>query len=208
MANFAILLGGNLTVTSRLLQQIAGARIIAADSGMLHAAALGVTPELWIGDFDSSGSELALKYRHVPRQAYSAEKDMTDGGLAIADALNKGGRNLILVGGFGGQSDHMLGHVGQIIQLARSGISARLTSGDEEAHPVIPGHTLIDLPSHTRLSLVPLSDLRGLDVAGVKWPLQQQDVPLGSTLTLSNIAHGPVRVSLQHGHAVAIAYPR
>ena len=33
MANFAILLGGNLTVTPRLREQIAGARIIAADSG-------------------------------------------------------------------------------------------------------------------------------------------------------------------------------
>ena len=42
MTRFAILLGGNLTVTPRLRQQLAGARVIAADSGMTHAAVLGV----------------------------------------------------------------------------------------------------------------------------------------------------------------------
>ncbi|MBI2718541.1 MAG: thiamine diphosphokinase [Rhizobiales bacterium] len=208
MAHFAILLGGNLTITSRLRKQIAGARVIAADSGIVHAAALGVTPELWVGDFDSSGSELAVQYRHIPRQTFSAEKDTTDGGLAIADALSKGARSVLLVGGFGGQADHMLGHFGQIIQLARAGIPARMTSGDEEAHPIIPGHTLIDLPAGTRLSLVPMTELVGLDLTGVRWPLQQRDIALGSTLTLSNIANGAVQVSLKSGHAVAIAYPR
>jgi thiamine pyrophosphokinase len=133
--------------------------------------------------------------------------DVTDGGLAIARALRRGARKLVLVGGLGGQSDHALGHFGQIIQLARAGFSAILTSGHEEAYPIVPGNTLIDLPPDTRLSLIPLTDLVGLDLVGVKWPLQQEDIVLGSTLTLSNIAHGPVRVALKSGHAVAIAFP-
>ena len=58
MTLFLILLGGELTVTERLMRQISGARVIAADSGMRHAAALGVNPELWIGDFDSSDAAL------------------------------------------------------------------------------------------------------------------------------------------------------
>ena len=66
MTRFAILLGGDMTPTARLRGQIKGARIIAADSGMMHAAALGVVPELWVGDFDSAGSELTMQYREVP----------------------------------------------------------------------------------------------------------------------------------------------
>ena len=54
MSTFVILLGGDLVVTERLRQQIAGARILAADGGIRHAAALGVDPELWLGDFDST----------------------------------------------------------------------------------------------------------------------------------------------------------
>ena len=68
MTRFAILLGGNLTVTPRLKSQIRGARVIAADSGMMHAAALHLMPELWVGDFDSAGSELTMQYRDVPRE--------------------------------------------------------------------------------------------------------------------------------------------
>ena len=104
MSRFAILLGGDLVVTPRLHRQIAGARIIAADSGMKHARALGLVPELWVGDFDSSGSELMLDYALVPRQTHSADKDATDGEIAVEEALRLGASEIILIGGLGGQS--------------------------------------------------------------------------------------------------------
>jgi thiamine pyrophosphokinase len=207
MSRFAILLGGSLTVTSRLRRQLAGARFIAADGGMIHAAALGVEPELWVGDFDSSGSELLLQYRHVARQSHAQEKDATDGDLAVAEALRRGGRDVLLVGGFGGQADHTFGHFGLVLRLARAGHASLLTSGGEEAHPLIPGVTEIDLPPDSRISIVPFADLTGLDLEGVRWPLVRRDVPLGSSLTLSNIAHGRVRISLASGYGMAIAYP-
>ncbi len=207
MERFAILLGGDLTVTPRLRRQLEGARVIAADSGMIHAAALNLSPELWVGDFDSAGSELTVQYRHVPRQVHPAEKAATDGGLAVAAALERGARELILVGGFGGQADHTLAHFGLILHLAMAGHSSFITSGDEEAHPIIPGSLEIDLPQHSRLSIVPFTDLIGLDLEGVKWPLAKRGVPLGSTLTLSNVALGPVRIALASGQAIAIAYP-
>ena len=58
MNRFLILLGGDLVRTPRLDAQAAGARVIAADSGIRHAHARGVSPELWGGDFYSSGSSL------------------------------------------------------------------------------------------------------------------------------------------------------
>lgn len=68
MSTFVILLGGDLVVTDRLKRQIAGARILAADSGIRHAAALSVEPELWLGDFDSTSAELRVQYGHVPQR--------------------------------------------------------------------------------------------------------------------------------------------
>ncbi len=208
MTRFAILLGGDLTATARLRKQLEGARVIAADRGMIHAAALELAPELWVGDFDSAGSELAVQYASVPRQVHPPEKAATDGGLAIAVALERGATELVLVGGLGGQADHTLGHFGQVLHLANAGFASFITSGDEEAYPVIPGTLKIDLPRHSRISIVPFTDLAGLDLEGVKWPLVNRDVPLGSTLTLSNVALSPVRITLRAGHAIAIAYPR
>jgi thiamine pyrophosphokinase len=207
MTRFAILLGGDMTPTARLRSQIRGARIIAADSGMMHAASLGVVPELWVGDFDSAGSELALQYREVPREAFPAEKDATDGAIAVEEAIRRGAREIILLGGLGGQTDHAAGLLGQSIAIARAGIACLLTSGMEEAWPLIPGRTRTELAGGTRISIVPFGDLEGLDLTGVKWPLEKRNVPLGSTLTLSNVALGPVEIGLRSGHGMVIAYP-
>ena len=208
MTAFAILLGGDLTITARLRSQIRGSRVIAADSGMMHAAALGLMPELWVGDFDSAGSELAIQYREIPRETFPAEKDATDGAIAIAEALRRGASRIVLAGGLGGQTDHTAGLLGQALQLARGGTPCLVTRGEEEAHPVIPGETVLDLPPESRVSLVPFCDFAGLDLEGVRWPLTLRDVPLGSTLTLSNVAHGAVRIRLRAGYGMAIAYPR
>jgi thiamine pyrophosphokinase len=207
MTRFAILLGGDMTPTARLRTQIKGARIIAADSGMMHAASLGLMPELWVGDFDSAGSELALQYREVPREAFPAEKDATDGAIAVEEAIRRGAREIILLGGLGGQTDHAAGLLGQSIAIARTGIACLLTSGMEEAWPLIPGRARTELAAGTRISIVPFGDLEGLDLTGVKWPLEKRDVPLGSTLTLSNVALGPVEIGLRSGHGMVIAYP-
>ncbi len=206
MTRFTILLGGELTITPRLMRQIEGTRVIAADAGMVHAAALGIVPELWLGDFDSAGSELVIAYRDVPRRSYPAAKDKTDGALASEEALALGATELVLVGGFGGQADHALGHFGQLLGLARAGVKVMMTSGNEEAYAVTTGELSLDLAAGTRLSLIPFSDLEGLDLDGVRWPLVKRDVPLGSTLTLSNVAEGPVHIALAKGYAIAVAY--
>jgi thiamine pyrophosphokinase len=100
-----------------------------------------------------------------------------------------------------------MGILGQSLDIARQGIACLLSSGMEEAWPLLPGQVTAELPPGTRLSIIPYTDLVGLELEGVKWPLRNRDVPLGSTLTLSNIALGPVRVALRAGHGIAIAYP-
>jgi thiamine pyrophosphokinase len=73
---------------------------------------------------------------------------------------------------------------------------------------VLAGELTIDLPAQSRLSFIPFADIEALDLDGVKWPLVKRDVPLGSTLTLSNVAHGPVLIRVRSGYGIAIAYPQ
>src|SRR5262245_59142188 len=121
MSRFAILLGGTLDVTPRLLAPVRGSRAIAADSGMMHAAALGLDAELWVGDFDSTDEPLAMRYAHVSRDVHPVDKAATDGEIAIETAIERGASDFILVGGFGGQADHTFGHAGLVLGLARRG---------------------------------------------------------------------------------------
>jgi thiamine pyrophosphokinase len=207
MARFVILLGGNIDVTVRLRRQTAGGRVIAADGGMRHALLLDLDVELWVGDFDSTLPEIAERYFHIPKVKHPAEKDATDGEIAVAHALERGANEFIMVGSLGGQADHVLGHFGLALRLAAKEHRVLMTSGDEEAYPFVAGKHAIDLPPGSRLSLIPFADLTALDLTGVKWPLKQRDVTLGSSLTLSNVATGPVEISLEQGYGIAVAYP-
>lgn len=207
MSKFAILLGGDVTPTIRLKSQLQGARVIAADSGMKHAAALELVPELWVGDFDSAGSDLEVAYRDIPRHVFPAAKDATDGEIAVREAFARGAAEIILVGAFGGQFDHALAHATQLIGLAERGIKAFASSGSEEAWPLLNSLTLWQIAKGTRVSIIGLTALKALSIIGVRWPLNKRDVPMGSTLTLSNESLGDVAITLEQGRAVVMIYP-
>lgn len=206
MSLFVILLGGDLTVTARLKAQIAGARVIAADSGIRHAVALGAVPELWVGDFDSVTDDDRQRWKDVERQVFPSEKDKTDGELAADAAIARGADALVLAGAFGGErADHAFLHMTSAIGLAERGIVARLTSGREEGQPVLPGRMRPDLPQGTLFSVLPFSDLSGLSIRGVKWPLSARFVPFGSSLTMSNVVDGDCEITLTGGRAMLVA---
>jgi thiamine pyrophosphokinase len=208
MTRFAILLGGQVTPTERLKQQIAGSRLIAADGGMEHTAALGVEPEVWIGDFDSCTPEQQAKHGHIPRIEFPVAKDATDGDLAISEAFRRGATEIVLVGGFGGQFDHVLAHATMLLAMARREIPCMMTSGSEEAYPLSWQINLDGLKAGTRISIVPTSDIKGLTLRGVRWPLEHRSVPFGSTLTLSNATTGDVVLTMDAGSGLLIVYPR
>ena len=204
---FSILLGGSLMPTDRLAQQTRGSRVIAADSGILHAETLGLAVELWVGDFDSTPKAEIPRFAQVPREEWPADKDRTDGEIAADAAIARGATSILFVGGLGGQTDHALGHFTLALRLARQGVKVLISSGDEEAMPLIAGSHELDLPPASRLSLIALTDLKSLTLKGVRWPLSAADIPLGSTWTLSNIAEGLVQIQLEAGYGIAVAYP-
>ena len=208
MNRFTILLGGDLIRTPYLDAQIAGSRVIAADSGMRHAAGLGIVPELWVGDFDSVPKRLENAYPAVPREVFPSEKDKTDGELAIDRALVRGATHLVLAGAFGGpRADHAFLHLAVAMKLAESGTPVVLTSGAQEGHPLLPGASRFDYEDGTLFSIVGFSALSGFTLRGVKWPLDAVEVAFGSSLTVSNEVKGGLRVELKSGRAVLIAHP-
>lgn len=208
MTCFAILLGGDLVVTPRLTRQLHGARVIAADSGMKHAAALGVSPELWAGDFDSVDDGLRAAHADVPTEIFPAEKDLTDGEIAVEAALARGASELLLVGAFGGaRADHAFLHLAAGMRLAEAGVACLLSSGDQEGVPLLPGERRFDYDPGTLFSVLAFSDLAGLTLDGAKWPLAGRAVPFGSSLTLSNAVERALTVRLGAGRAMLIAHP-
>ncbi len=207
MSRFTILLGGDLTVTPRLKKQIAGTRIVAANSGLRHAAALDVVPELWVGDFDSTEPDWLDAYEDIERITFDADKDRTDGELAVEKALSRGASSLLLAGAFGGpRPDHAFLHLSMALALMSRSVKTLLTSGDQEGVPLPHETSGFDYPAGTMFSILAFSELRGLTVEGAKWPLDRVAVPFGSSLTLSNIVTGNLSVTLGEGRALLLAH--
>ncbi len=208
MSLYAILLGGDCHPTPRLAAQIAGARIIAADSGIVHAAALGIVPELWIGDFDSIDPDGDPRWAGIPRMEFPRDKSESDGEIAANEAIRRGARRLVLAGAFGGpRSDHAVLHMTAALRLAERGVPALLSSGVEEGLAILPGTTRPALPAGSLFSVMAFSDLAGLTITGARWPLRGRDVPFGSSLTLSNVAGADLQITLDAGRAMLVARP-
>jgi thiamine pyrophosphokinase len=208
MSRFVILLGGTLVRTPRVDAQVANARVIAADGGIAHARTLGLTPELWVGDFDSVPADLPTDAQSVPRQPFPRDKDQTDGELAIAEALQRGATSLVLVGAFGGpRADHTFLHLALAIRRAKERIDVILTSGRQEGVPLLPGTREFDYEYGTPFSILGFSHLSGLSVSGAKWPLQCVEMPFGSSRTISNEVTTELRVTLSVGRAMLLAHP-
>jgi thiamine pyrophosphokinase len=208
MSRFFILLGGELVRTPRIDAQLLGSRVIAADAGMAHAVTLDVLPELWVGDFDSVPDDLPESHKGIEKQVFPAEKDKTDGELAIAAAIARGATSLVLAGAFGGaRADHAFLHLALALRLAEDGIPTLLTSGAQEGQPLLPGTTEFDYADGTLFSVLGLSALSGLTETGAKWPLDNVEVGFGSSLTLSNEVSGTLRIALKSGRAVLLAHP-
>ncbi len=202
---FVILLGGPLHVTQRVRKQVRGRRVIAADAGVQHAEALGLQPELWVGDFDSANEELKRRFSRVPRQLHPADKDMTDGALAVQEALKQGAEDILLLGAMHGRTDHALSHLLMLADLTNAGCRAMASSGLEEAVGIAAGHHVISLPAGVTFSLIGFSPLRDVHLTGARWPLRGEDLPFATTRPLSNIAEGQIALKIGEGKGVLIA---
>lgn len=187
-----ILAGGELEPTERLRALAAEADlVIAADGGLRHARALGVTPARIVGDFDSVDAEVLAAWPDLPRERHPEEKDDLDLELAIAAARAAGAERLRLVGTLGGRFDQSLAALLIAARLRAEGLRVALDSGAEEVRLLgADDRSGIVAPAGTRFSLLALGDGARVSVAGARYELERAPLPLGVGLGLSNAVGG------------------
>jgi thiamine pyrophosphokinase len=87
-----------------------GALMVAADSGLVFTESAGIRPDWIVGDMDSIDSVNRLD--HYPKErviCYPVDKEYTDTEIALALLLEKGCKDIWIVGGGGGRLDHIFG---------------------------------------------------------------------------------------------------
>ena len=183
--------------------------IICADGGTLHALAMGLTPDLIVGDLDSLPEAVAaqMEAKGVEIQRHPVNKDQTDLELALQAAVQRGAEEILILTALGGRLDQTLANILLLTRPEWRGVRLRLAEGNQSAW-LLRGPdslTLRGQPGDT-LSVVVLSQhLRQLTLQNVKWPLSNAAVSLGSTRTISNaFVKAEAKIQLAQGIALVI----
>ena len=164
----------------------AGDCVLCADAGWRLARSLGATPDLVIGDFDSSDAP-----GEGPVERYPVEKDDTDTMLCVKRGLAMGFDDFLIVGGFGGRIDHTLGNLQAMRYAADRAASVAMCDGESWATVVAGGAVRVPADvigaGPVKLSVFALDrECRGVTIRGAKWALEDGVWTNGFPLGVSN----------------------
>ena len=184
-----IYVGGSINPNNITEHPKADDLCIAADIGAENARLLGDTPDIIVGDFDSSRLDnLKKDFPKAEITVVPAEKDFTDSELAIETAIKKGATELVIIGGLDGRLDHTLTNIALLEDLAKSGIYVTMTNGKNRIRYIENTSTLIPRSYFKYLSLIPRTDkVKGVTILGCKYPLEKATLSRSTQgLTVSN----------------------
>lgn len=174
---------------------------LCADAGWRLARAMGVAPDLVIGDFDSSEPPAAGAVERVP-----VEKDDTDTMLCLKRGLAMGYGDFRIVGGFGGRLDHTLANLQALHYAALRDARAVMCDGLSWAAAVRGG--TLRVPANAvgsgravKLSVFALDGAcRGVTIRGAKYPLEDGELTNAFPLGVSNEFAGErAEISVREG---------
>ncbi len=176
--------------------------IIAADGGAQHCRALGLLPDVLIGDFDSLSPALRseLEAQRVRFVTHPAQKDQTDFELAVLHAKEAGADEITVLAGLGLRWDHSMANLLLVVQLQFAQLQITFLQGEQRLH-ILRGASTLAAKTGERVSLLPLaSDAVGVTTKGLTYPLQSETLQLGSSRGVSNVAEiDSPEVTVQQG---------
>ena len=160
--------------------------IIAADGGTYHALALGLTPNIIIGDLDSLPANFEVSKFNNEIVLYPKDKNETDLELAIQHAITLDPEQVIILAALGGRLDQTLGNIALISSVERLTLNIRLDDGIEEVF-FCREQVQVNGANGDTISLIPWQgEVTGVVTTGLKWPLQNETLYPQKTRGISN----------------------
>ncbi|MFQ1702561.1 thiamine diphosphokinase [Loktanella agnita] len=151
---------------------------IGVDGGADHLLAAGITPRMVIGDLDSLSCHSRATFAHL--LCHVSEQETTD----FEKALTRVAAPMIIALGFtGGRLDHTLAVLNVMARHPERSIV--LVDEYDASFLAQVGETRIALPAKSRLSLMPLSDVR-VTATGLRWPLHDAQMHPTGMISSSN----------------------
>ena len=187
-----------------LIENIGNSLVIAADGGLVHTGALGITPQVVLGDFDSLG------YTPEGANVFPVEKDDTDAMLAVRKGLEEGCDRFLLYGSLDGpRLDHTVANFQTLQFLTDRGAKGYLIGKDHIVTVVKDGNITFPAAATGILSVFCMgSDAKGVTIEGLQYALENGSLSAGFPLGVSNHFMGTeASISVSDG-SLLIIYDR
>ena len=159
MSDKAVIVSGGKFENSEFYREILrGKYIICADGGIYLLQKLNIKPDMFLGD------------THI----------------AVDFAVEKGFRDITLIGALGGRIDHSLANIMLLKYMLEKGVKGTVLN--EKNKVFLTDKSIKIPPEHgRRLSLVPLTEnVCGVTLKGLKYPLCGFTLTMGDSIGISN----------------------
>ena len=164
----------NLSFYKNYLEGQEAFQVICADGGANAAHALGVTPQLLVGDMDSIHAELLADYSEegVIIDHHSTHKDETDTELAIEYCIKNGFDEVVIFGALGSRFDHSFGNLYLLNRFLKEGVRGEIVNENNRVF-LVKDRAVLDVPVGTTVSILAFTDqASGINIEGFEYPVK------------------------------------
>ena len=176
--------------------------ILCADGGARHALALGLTPNLVIGDLDSISKEerRMMDEAGVEFLRFPTDKNETDLELAITHALTLHPDQILILAALGGRMDQTLANIALLSNLQLTTCNIRITDSVEELF-FCRERVKVEGRSGNIVSLIPWGgEVHGVFTENLRWHLHHETLDPDKTRGISNeMTADTATISIQSG---------
>lgn len=156
--------------------------LICADGGYDYLIEKNIKPDVLLGDMDSVRSVVDMDIIK-----YDSEKNETDGELCLNYLLDRGYKDIVIYGAFGGRPDHELGNYSLMYKAFCSGAKVKCVGKDYEAY-LSNKQFLLNNAKNKTISVLPFIDEVHINGAtGLKYPMDNLTITKCMTRGISNL---------------------
>ena len=185
--------------------------VLCADGGARHVQALGLAPQMIVGDLDSLSEDLIGMFsaQGVAIRRYPAAKDKTDTELAFEAACEFQPSAIWVFGALGYRLDHTLANLSLLLKGQERNVPVKLRDEWCEVF-LVAGACTIEGRIGQTVSLLPFwGTAAGVTLSGFEYPLEKGSMSMSSPFGISNrLAAERGTILVESGRLVVIRYFR
>ncbi len=162
--------------------------LIAADSGYKNAKSLCDEVDIFVGDMDSYDGEIGDGVEII---RLKPEKDVTDTQAAFELAVERGAKDIYIVGGLDGRLDHTLSNLAILEDAKERGLRAQINNGYNRVRFIRNDSTLLGRGEYRYFGLIAADEtVKGVEIQGAKYPLKNAKLSRRMQWAVSNEIEG------------------